>query len=189
MAESGILGCPTCRAKPVLFDSELILRFRARADKRDATALTVLASCYHDGSKGLKKNSKEAVKLYEQAAQLGHPEAAGRLGKMHLEGDGVKKNPTQAKRYLGLSANLGSTAALFLLGNLLREGKKKGFPQDLAEAAKLYRKAANQGHADSQANLAQMLKTGQVVPQDPQEAERLFKLAADQPGTEGHDVA
>jgi hypothetical protein len=42
----------------------------------------------------------------------------------------------------------------------------KGVPQDYAEAARWYRKAADQGNADAQNNLGVMYGNGQGVPQD-----------------------
>jgi TPR repeat protein len=50
--------------------------------------------------------------------------------------------------------------------------------QDNAEAAKWYRKAADQGHANAQYNLGVMYSTGQGVPQDYVEAHKWFNLAA-----------
>ena len=44
--------------------------------------------------------------------------------------------------------------------------KGEGVPQDYKEAASLYRKAAEQGNPDAQANLGIMYGTGQGVLQD-----------------------
>ena len=52
--------------------------------------------------------------------------------------------------------------------------------QDDAEAVRLYRLAADQGHADAQYNLGVMYANGQGVAQDDAEAVRLYRLAADQ---------
>jgi TPR repeat protein len=56
----------------------------------------------------------------------------------------------------------------------------QGAPQDLAEAARWYRLAADQGHAKAQYNLACLYGTGQGVPQDHAEEARLLRLAAAQ---------
>ncbi|HJX51885.1 MAG TPA: tetratricopeptide repeat protein, partial [Polyangia bacterium] len=55
-----------------------------------------------------------------------------------------------------------------------------GVPQDHAEAARLFRKAADQGDASAQANLGRAYDNGEGVPQDYAEAARLFRKAADQ---------
>ena len=51
--------------------------------------------------------------------------------------------------------------------------KGKGVPQDHAEAARWFRKAAEQGHASAQYNLGIMHANGEGVPQDHAEAVRL----------------
>lgn len=47
-----------------------------------------------------------------------------------------------------------------------RHDKDQGVPQDYAEAEKWYRKAAEQGFAEAQANLGVMYFTGLGVPKD-----------------------
>jgi uncharacterized protein len=51
-------------------------------------------------------------------------------------------------------------------------------PQDYAEAAKWYRKAAEQGNASAQAALGGMYANGDGVPQDYVKAHKWFNLAA-----------
>jgi len=52
--------------------------------------------------------------------------------------------------------------------------------QDHAEAARWYRKAAEQGHADAQYNLGVMYENGQGVRQDHAESVRWYRKAAEQ---------
>ena len=56
----------------------------------------------------------------------------------------------------------------------------RGVPQDHAEAAKWFRKAADQGDVDTQFNLGAMYVNGEGVPQDHAEAVKWFRKAADQ---------
>ena len=56
----------------------------------------------------------------------------------------------------------------------------KGVTQDYAEAAKWYRKAADQGIAEAQQNLGVMYENGQGVPQNPAEAVKRYRRAAEQ---------
>jgi len=56
----------------------------------------------------------------------------------------------------------------------------RGVAQDYVEAARLYRLAAEQGHADAQYNLGCLFKNGQGVAQDDVEAMRWYRLAAEQ---------
>ena len=53
-------------------------------------------------------------------------------------------------------------------------------PQDYREALKWYRKAADQGNAAAQRNLAVMFGEGLGVPQDYAEALKWFRRAAEQ---------
>jgi TPR repeat protein len=56
----------------------------------------------------------------------------------------------------------------------------QGVPQDYQEAVKWYRRAADQGVARAQSNLALMYDNGQGVPQDDQEAVKWYRRAAEQ---------
>ena len=56
----------------------------------------------------------------------------------------------------------------------------EGVPQDYAEAALWYRRAAEQGRAVAQSNLGSMHYYGDGVPQDHAEAARWFRGAAEQ---------
>ena len=69
--------------------------------------------------------------------------------------------------------------AQFKLGVLHHSGRGVT-PQDYGEAAKWFRKAAEQGHSEAQFNLGQMYDQGQGVPQDFGEAAKWFRKAAEQ---------
>lgn len=62
----------------------------------------------------------------------------------------------------------------------LKYEKGQGVPKNEAEAARWYRKAADQGHAGAQDNLGIMYATGQGVVKDDAEAVRWYRKAADQ---------
>jgi TPR repeat protein len=68
--------------------------------------------------------------------------------------------------------------AQYSLGVCYFEGK--GVPQDKAQAARLYRQAADHGLAEAQYNLGVCYFTGKSVPQDKVQAARLYRRAADQ---------
>ncbi|MEY4635371.1 MAG: hypothetical protein RJA55_1169, partial [Acidobacteriota bacterium] len=60
----------------------------------------------------------------------------------------------------------------------------QGVPQDYAQAVAWYRKAADQGDADSQYNLGVMYRNGQGVPQDYVESHKWRNLAASRASAE-----
>ena len=63
------------------------------ADQGDANAQYNLGNSYHDGE-GVKKNLKEAVRLWRLAADQGHADAQFALGNFFNSGTGVEKNAT-----------------------------------------------------------------------------------------------
>jgi TPR repeat protein len=69
-------------------------------------------------------------------------------------------------------------AAAYSLGERYRTGE--GMPQDHRKAARLFRLAADQGHAQAQLMLGVCYARGEGVPQSHSEAARYFGLAADQ---------
>jgi hypothetical protein len=75
-------------------------------------------------------------------------------------------------------AKSGNAAAQFNLGVLYKDGQ--GVPQDYAQAAVWFRKAAEQGNADAQFNLGILYKDGQGIPQDYAQAAAWYRKAAEQ---------
>jgi hypothetical protein len=75
-------------------------------------------------------------------------------------------------------ANKGDAEAQTALAERYRTGE--GVPKNDAEAAKWYRKAAEQGVPEAQANLGRMQANGQGVPRNYGEAVEWYQKAADQ---------
>ena len=80
-------------------------------------------------------------------------------------------------RWTGCASQVTSHVQL-KLGAMYATGN--GVPQDDQEAAKWYRKAAEQGHAGAQFLLGTMYVTGKGVPQDDREAAKWYGNAAEQ---------
>lgn len=89
---------------------------------------------------------------------------------------------TAYREWLPLARN-DDPAAQRNIGHLYRSGL--GVPQDFAEAARWYRRAAELGLASAQVNLGSMYLQGQGVAEDPKEAALWFERAARQ----GHPIA
>lgn len=75
-------------------------------------------------------------------------------------------------------AKAGNADAQESLGVLYGNGE--GIPQDYAQAASWYRKAADQGDVDAQWSLGAAYQLGQGVPQDSTQAASWYRKAADQ---------
>ena len=76
------------------------------------------------------------------------------------------------------AANVGDAEAEWALGSILAHGA--GCPQDLAQAAKWYRKSAEQGFQFAETELGYCLQYGRGVPKDPAEAVAWYQKAAQQ---------
>ncbi len=137
----------------------------------------ILGLRYEDGS-GVKKDLKEAVRLYRLAADQGHAPAQNNLGACYQRGIGVDKDTQEAVRLYRLAANQEYAAAQKKLGFCYEKGI--GVRKDLKEAVRLYRLAADQGYAAAQNKLGFCYEKGTGVEKDDKEAVRLYRLAADQ---------
>ena len=87
---------------------------------------------------------------------------------------------TAEERYVAdLRAQIarGDVEAEVALGNLYEAGSV--LPQDPAQAAEWYRRAADKGHAGAQMNLAMMYFDGEGVPRDVAQAVAWYEKAAD----------
>jgi hypothetical protein len=119
---------------------------------------------YYYGARGARKDEAEAARLFQAAADRGN---------------------RKAKTFVG--ALQGDAEAQTAVGDMYAHGDVPRTVNDLswsyrAEAAKWYRKAAEQGYAPAQFKLGRMYSYygWDGVDQDEVEAARLFKMAADQ---------
>jgi len=90
-------------------------------------------------------------------------------------------SPAQSKGIdpaLLAKANAGDASAEFQVGFAYANGK--GVPREFTEAARWYRKAAEQGNADAQSLLGVLYRNGHGVPQNYSEAELWCRKAASQ---------
>jgi len=121
-----------------------------------AEALWQKGSVYYE-----RKDLRNALTAYTQAAQMGHPRAMAVLGNMYREGEGVTKNLGQAVSWYTQAAMRGNRGAQFSLGGMYEEGE--GVPKNLAKAAQLYEASARQGMPEAQFALGLSYELGQGV--------------------------
>ena len=124
-----------------------------------AEALWQKGSAYYE-----RKDLRNALTAYTQAAQMGHPRAMAVLGNMYREGEGVTKNPGQAVSWYTQAAMRGNRGAQFSLGSMYEEGE--GVPKNLAKAAQLYQASAQQGMPEAQFALGLSYEFGEGVPRN-----------------------
>ena len=130
-------------------------------------------------------DGREAVRLYRQAAEQGHPLAQSNLGAMYEQGEGgLPRNDREAERLYRLASDQGFPPAQANLGTLYATGRG-GLPRNDAEAVRLWLLAAEHDDSRAQTNLGRMYAEGRGgLARNPQEAARLWRLAAAQGSVE-----
>ena len=126
-----------------------------------------------------RKDYRNALATYLEAARLGHPRAMAVLGNMYHEGEGVPKNPAEAVKWYTQAAAGGNRGAQYSLGSMVEEGE--GVPKDVVRAAQLYEASARQGMPEAQFALGLSYELGEGVPRNRRTA--IYWL--DQAGNQG----
>ena len=140
-----------------------IAETKAKAEAGDADAQFSLGNAYAYG-RGVEQDLEEAMKWYRKAAEQGNADAQNKLG--WLYNGGVPMTFEQKVEY----------GSLFL-DQIIKGDKKplklparttvaKGISRDDKEAAKWYRKAAEQGDPPAQCSLGVMYYNGEGVEKD-----------------------
>lgn len=149
------------------------------ADKGDSVAMVELGYRYQVGwGKELKKDLKEAIKLYQQAAEKGNSAAHFHLGAIYLRGEGVEKNEELSKKHFAQSIQLAKVSRIENQG--IRAAvedfyEKKGnsdAPLDFLKAA------AEGGNAEAATWVGRIYQFDVRVKNDA-EAIRWYNIAAD----------
>lgn len=151
--------------------AENLPRWCVRAEDGDPDAQYKVAVYlrHHGGSK------RDMRRYLEDAAEQGHPEACGLLGKDLLGG-----TPAEAARgveYLRNAADCNVIPAMRLLGACYAEGR--GVPQDPAQAERYYLKAAERGGPGMKLDMAVRYAVGDGVAESQTKAMAWVQRAQD----------
>lgn len=165
--------------------------FRKCAESGEDSCQYMVGMKYEFG-KGVAVDQTEANNWYLKSTYSGNRLAPVRLGARNVRGIGGEKNIAQAVQLFSSALARGNLAGLkelksmngevlaqFKLGELYRGGVE-ALPRDDAEAAIWFRKAAEQGHAGAQNQLAYMYFEGEGVEQSDAEAAKWYLLSAKQ---------
>jgi hypothetical protein len=151
---------------------EAALWYRRAADQGHERGQLNTAVILYDRS-----DVEGAVKWFEMAAAQGNVEAHFRLGDIYSQGRGtVKVDKTLAKSLYELAANKDHAGAQRSLAILHHTGQ--GTPQNHAEAARWYQKAARRD-AVAARGLGLLFASGCGVPKSDAEAVRCWRMAAE----------
>jgi uncharacterized protein len=137
------------------------------------------------GRPGVAVDEKRAFALATAGAALGCVHSKGVLSDCYVSGFGVAEDEAR-----GLVLGRESAAASSCFGQIVvgicYDWGCGGVALDYAEAARLYRLAAEQGNAVAQNNFGDMCYNGEGVAKDYAEAVRLYRLAAEQGNADAH---
>ena len=125
-------------------NAEAVKWYRKAAEQGHAEAQHSLGGMYDLGVQGVPEDDAEAAKWYRKAAEQGDASARRRLWGLIYEADSRGDYET-AHELVRPLAEQGDALAQYSLGEMYDLGE--GVPEDDAEAAKWYRKAAEQGDA------------------------------------------
>ncbi|QIK37753.1 sel1 repeat family protein [Caldichromatium japonicum] len=121
------------------------------------------------------KQFTRAAQLLSPLAEQGNAEAQYRMAIMAQNGLGMHPNPLMAYSYMKKAAEAGLGLAQHGLAFMYMTGECA--EQNPAKAIEWFKKAADQGMVGSLTTLAMMYEQGYGVPQDFEEARRLYRLA------------
>lgn len=156
---------------------------KIEADRGNAQAQAIVATYYALGWQ-TSKDPALAIRYAEQSANAGNPLGKFRLGALLRNGEGVANDEATGLRLQSDAAAIwskgfdeGDPFALTAIGVALFQGKV--VKQDKAQAARLYKKAADMEFAPAQFNFAMCAKDGMGIPKDQKlYAEYIAKAAA-----------
>ena len=158
--------------------TEAIRCLKLTVEHGDATAQADLGKCYEDGI-GVEKDLTEAAMLYKLAADQGLADGQYNLGRCYSTGKGITKI-SEARHYYEFTTSQTYTARN-IPGISLE--KASGVEENLKQAAFLFKRAADQGHAKAQYKLGLCYEKGEGVKKNLTKAIQYYTLAADQGNT------
>ncbi|QTR46875.1 GIY-YIG nuclease family protein [Thiothrix litoralis] len=114
-------------------------------------------ACQYDTGNRVRKNLKEAYRLFVEAANLGHTLAQVAAGKAHLTGRGAEKDEYQAIPFMLSAANKLNAEAQYHLGKLaymeyLKPAQRNGMNHEKFSFS-IIKQSAEQGYAPAQCEL------------------------------------
>ena len=144
-------------------DLDALDYLKRSADLGYAPAQVVVGYFYDSGTK-VPQNYTTAADWYKKATKQDDRVAEWLLGRLYYSGSGVERDLIAAEVWLQKSAAQGDPYGQYLLGMVKLERS------DYVKAAELFRKSANQGLPQAQAQLGHLLKEGQGVNADKNQA-------------------
>jgi TPR repeat protein/serine/threonine protein kinase len=142
-----LLGEYYLRGNGVAKDDARAVEFLNKAAaKNNPYAMKLLGDCYTNGlSDVIKADFNEAVRLYTEAKDLGHPDAQGSLGALYFRAEGVENSKEKAVEIFKNGAEQDNAFCMFLYARVNEDGDG-GLQPNLEEAKRWYVRAARAGN-------------------------------------------
>jgi uncharacterized protein len=148
------------------------IRWLTFAAKRgDTEAQYALGVALFDGAGGIPPDHAEALHWFTAAAHAGHPEAAFNVGAFYDDGLAVEKDDAKAAEWYAEAVAGGVVAAMHTLGMMLAVGR--GIPRDLRRGAELLARAREEGDADVEGDIRELLR--RLPPEEKAELEAALR--------------
>ncbi|MBY8929350.1 sel1 repeat family protein [Pseudomonas sp. Wu6] len=142
--------------------------FLRKGDKRKcAMSAFRLAKMYHQGAGPIEQSTQKAFKLYGQASMRGYPEATVEMVELFLTDPQAFPLPAKPEELLHEAIKDGLPMAMFWLADMFENGQH--VQQDLNEAVRLYKQAADLGLAAAE------LKMGNIHDESHHDAFTTYK--------------
>lgn len=127
----------------------------------------------------IREPAPEAIQVCELAAESGHPDVLGFLGRSYYFSDDIanSQRTKQAREAIQASQRKGSLVGTALMGIVYEQGYDVA--KDDAEAAFWFRKAARLGSVNAQYNLGVFHAEGLAMKRDAQQAAAWYRKAAE----------
>jgi len=195
------LGAQLLAGMDVEQDSTMALEWLQRATQRNNSDAQYHLGLAYANANGVRKNTTEALRLLQLSSQQDHREAPYHWAKLLEQHPKLAQSTTQFRHLYESAAKLGCAPAQLRLGYLLRGEwvappqnlfaedplkiqKKSVFKRNqdpnLVSALSYFKMAAEQGNADAQFEVGQMMAQGLGTIQLFEEAMRWYQLSARQ---------
>jgi len=168
--------CPFCRIPIYKTEKEFMERVGKRVKLNDAYAFYELAANYFTGTSCLPQDRSKSHELWNQAADLGYPQAHFNLAREYGEGN---HDEEKAIQHYKLAAIGGHELARHNLGV---EEYKSG---NIARANKHFMISARSGYDKSLKEVGEGYKAGQVTKDDYAKTLRAYQVSIDEMKSEG----
>ena len=143
------------------------------------TGIRAQASLEEGDAKYKARQIKEAIELYEKAANEGSAEAKYKLAMIYHEGDGVEKNHTTAVMWLKRAVRQRYAKAEYQLALCYVDGH--GVPVSYDKAIMYMKASAYRGYDVAQKRLADLYSKGIIVEADQKESDRWMAMYRGEP--------